>query len=239
MRTAVHFVPLVTTAVSVAFAIVLLARWRTRGGTHHLWWSAGLFSYAAGTLTESLTTLWGWDETVFRLWYISGALLGAAPLAQGSAYLHLPRRRAHALAVLVVGAIVAGSVCVWSSPIDAAQVETYRLSGRVFAWQWVRRFSPFINLYAVVFLIGGAIRSAMVYAKRVETRHRFIGNVFIALGGILPGIGGTATRFGHVEVLYLTEFVGVALLWVGFRYNIGAPVFGRGSLAPARAPRPA
>jgi hypothetical protein len=34
-----------------------------------------------GTLTESLTTLLGWQEPIFRAWYVSGALLGAAPLA--------------------------------------------------------------------------------------------------------------------------------------------------------------
>ena len=29
------------------------------------------------------------------------------------------------------------------------------LTGRVLEWQWVRAFSPFVNMYAVVFLIGG------------------------------------------------------------------------------------
>ena len=38
---------------------------------------------------------------------------------------------------------------------------------------------------------------------------------------ILPGIGGSFTRFGHVEVLYVTELVGIVLIYFGFRFNVG------------------
>jgi hypothetical protein len=59
----------------------------------------------------------------------------------------------------------------------------------------------------------------------VETRNRFIGNVLIAVGAMLPGIGGTFTRFGHTEVLYVTEFLGLVILYFGFRLNVtAAPV---------------
>ena len=34
-----------------------------------------------------------------------------------------------------------------------------------------------------------------------------------------PGIGGTFTRFGHVEVLYVTELIGLLVIWVGYRLN--------------------
>jgi hypothetical protein len=45
-------------------------------------------------------------------------------------------------------------------------------------------------------------------------------NVLIAVGAILPGIGGTATRLGHVEVLYVTELVGLLLTWTGYRMSV-------------------
>jgi len=113
-----------------------------------------------------------------------------------------------------------------ASPIHMELVEPYRLTGKVLAWRWVRAFSPFINTYAAAFLIGGAIKSAWFYARSRETRDRYIGNVLIAVGALLPGIGGTATRFGHTEVLYVTEFIGLALIIVGYRFAIG----------PSRAP---
>ena len=106
------------------------------------------------------------------------------------------------------------------SPIDYSQVETHRLTGRVLQWQWVRAFSPFVNMYAVVFLIGGAILSALRYSANPATRHRVVANVLIAIGAILPGIGGTATRMGYTEVLYVTELMGLLLIWAGYRMSV-------------------
>ena len=43
-----------------------------------------------------------------------------------------------------------------------------------------------------------------------------IGNTLIAIGALLPGIGGAFTRAGYVEVLYVTELVGLVLIWAGY-----------------------
>jgi hypothetical protein len=228
----VHYVPILTTALTVPFALEIFARYRRHPDrVHLLWWAAGVAIYGVGTLTESLTTLLGWREGVFRAWYISGALMGGAPLAQGTVYLLLPRRRAHILTGLLVSVIAVAATAVMWSPIDYTQVESHRLTGRVFEWTWVRLFSPFINLYAVVFLIGGAILSAVRYSRDPATRHRMFANVLIAVGAILPGIGGTATRMGYTEVLYVTELAGLLLIWAGYRLRV-APARARGD-APA------
>ena len=218
---AVHFIPIVTTILAIPFALQIYGRYRQHPDRLHLlWWAIGIATYGVGTFTESATTLIGWNEPTFRAWYISGALLGGAPLAQGTVYLLLSRRTAHALTAILVGYVAIASVAVILSPIDYTQVETHRLTGRVLEWQWVRGFSPFVNLYAVVFLIGGAILSALRYSANPATRHRVIANVLIATGAILPGIGGTATRMGYTEVLYVTELAGLLLTWVGYRMSI-------------------
>lgn len=225
----VGYLPIASTIISFAFAARLYVRYRERGGTHHVWWIIGMLTYGAGTLTESLTTLTGWHEPVFRAWYITGALLGGAPLAQGTVYLLMNRRTANRLTVAVATIVIIAAVCVILSPINYAAVEPHRLTGRVLEWHWVRLFSPFVNLYAVTFLIGGAIFSALRYRRRSETYHRYVGNVLIAIGALLPGIGGTFTRFGHTEVLYVTELIGLLFIYAGFRFNtapaaISAPV---------------
>jgi len=215
----VGYLPIATTIVALVFAARLLVRYRERGGTHHLWWVVGMLTYAAGTITESLTTLIGWHEPIFRAWYITGALLGGAPLAQGSVYLLMKRRTANRLTVAVATMVIVGAVCVLLSPIDYAAIQPYRLTGRVLEWHWVRLFSPIVNLYALAFLVGGAIFSALRYRRRRETHHRYIGNVLIAIGAVLPGIGGTFTRFGHTEVLYVTELIGLLFIYAGFYFN--------------------
>ena len=216
----VYWIPVATTLIAAAFATIVLRRYRERGGTHLLWWGVGLVLYGAGTLAESLTTILGWNEWVFKAWYVTGALCGGAPLAQGTVYLLMKRRTAHVLSALLVTAIVTGAVFVVLSPINAAAIDGHRLSGAALGWQRIRMLSPFINSYAAIFLIGGAIVSAIRYRTQPEKRHKYLGNICIAVGAILPGIGGTFTRFGHVEVLYVTEFVGLLLIYAGFKLNI-------------------
>lgn len=220
MRHPVHFLPIITTLIAIVFGSVILRRYlERRSGPHLLWWAAGVFMYGAGTFTEAFVTLAGWSEPAFRAWYISGALLGGAPLAQGTVYLLLRRRTANILAGVLLVYIAVAALFVLLTPIDYSAVETYRLSGRVMQWSWVRLFSPFINTYAFVFLVGGAVLSAFRYRRNPDTYHRFVGNVLIAVGALLPGIGGAATRMGHVEVLYVTELVGLVLIWLGYSWN--------------------
>lgn len=213
----IYFIPILTFILSISFSFVLYKHYqRKKEATYILWWLIGVLTYGAGTFTESFNTIFGWNETNFRFWYITGALLGGAPLAQGSVYLLLKNRIANILTIVLVSSVVTASIFVLLSPIDYMKVEPQRMSGKVFDWQWVRYFSPFINLYAVTFLVGGAIISAIKYFKKTGTSIRFWGNLLISLGAILPGIGGTFTRFGYVEVLYVTEFIGLVLIMMAY-----------------------
>jgi tRNA-guanine family transglycosylase len=87
-----------------------------------------------------------------------------------------------------------GSVLVMLSPIDYALVEPARLTGKVLVWKYVRLITPWVNIYAFIFLVGGAIHSALQYRKDGQSGKRFWGNILIALGGLLPGIGGSFTK---------------------------------------------
>jgi hypothetical protein len=241
MRSLVHYLPILTTAIALAFTVALLRRYRLKGGGRHLaWWAIGTLTYAAGTTLEASITLFGWHEWMFRLWYIFGALLGGAPLAQGAVYLHLSKRVADRLTWALLTVIAIGSLLVLVAPINQALVEPFRPSGKVLAWPWVRMVSPFVNIYAFVFLVGGAALSARNFFRDETMRHRAIGNVWIAVGALLPGIGGSFTRFGYTEVLYVTELVGIILIYIGFRYatrDQGAVITPRPS--PLNAPHAA
>lgn len=220
----VHYIPILSTVLALALAASLGQRYRARGGTHLLWWTIGALTYAAGTAIEAAVTLFGWHDWLFRGWYIAGALLGGAPLAQGAVYLHVPRPTANILSVVLVAVVAVAASLVLVVPIQYDLVEAHRLTGRVMAWPWVRAFSPFINLYAFVFLVGGAVKSAIQFWRRRELRARAEGNLLIAVGALLPGIGGSFTRFGYTEVLYVTEFFGIILIYLGYRRATRDPV---------------
>ena len=54
----VHYLPIITTLLAAAFSLILIRRYRTRGGMHHIWWSGwdpGLRSgHGAGGLDYAL-----------------------------------------------------------------------------------------------------------------------------------------------------------------------------------------
>lgn len=221
----VLYIPIVTTFIALGFAWIVLLRYRQKGkGTHLLWWAAGILLYGVGTFTEGFVTLFGWSETTFRAWYISGALLGGAPLAQGTVYLLLRRTTANRLTIILLSVIAIAAGFVILTPLNYTLVEPHRLSGKIIEWNWVRLFSPFINTYSFIFLVGGAALSAYRFKKNAHTLHRFIGNVYIAIGALLPGIGGVFTRLGYTEVLYVTELIGIILIYVGYRYNVSGKI---------------
>lgn len=214
----IHYLPIISTGVAVAFTLVLYRKWSAnRSARYLLWWTIGVALYGLGTLAEAVTTLFGWSEPVFRIWYISGALLGGAPLATGTVYLLLPKRKADRIATALISYIAIAAVLVLVTPVLSELADPNALSGEVIGWRFVRLLSPIVNLYAVIFLIGGAIWSAWSYWKRGNAPSRVLGNVLIAVGAILPGIGGGFARAGVVEVLYVTELIGLLLIWSGFR----------------------
>lgn len=222
MKSFVHYIPILTTIFAFIFGVIVLRNWRQhKGATYLFWWGLGILVYGVGTFAESLTTLFGWQEWVFRLWYISGALLGGVLLAQGTVYLMLPRKTANILTVILTIYLTIASIFVILTPIIPELIEPFRLSGQVMSWQWVRLFSPFVNLYAFIFLVGGAFWSAWKYWKQShELGSRVLGNLFIAFGALLPGIGGSFARAGQVEVLYVTEFIGLSLIWFGYQIMV-------------------
>lgn len=215
---AVRYIPVVTTVFAAYFTYLLYQHWKRHPKRYLLWWMIGVALYGVGTLTEAATTIFGWNEVVFRSWYIAGALLGGAPLAQGNAYLLLKQKTADRITVALLTYVAMASAFVVLTPIDTSLVEGHRLAGDVMEWSWVRLFSPLVNTYALFMLVGGAIWSAWRYWRRADRpAARVRGNALIAVGALLPGIGGSFTRAGYVEVLYVTEIVGLACIFLGYR----------------------
>ncbi|HLA66771.1 MAG TPA: hypothetical protein VJP05_04750 [Acidimicrobiia bacterium] len=215
----VDYLPVATTVVAVAFSVVLYRHWRRRPGVRYiLWWMIGVIMFGLGTLTEAAVALWGWQPWLFRAWYLSGALLGGAPLAQGTVYLVHSRRTADRLAFALVLFVAVAGTFVLLTPVTPLASDPNALTGRVMAWSWIRLFTPFVNTYALAYLVGGAAWSAVRYKRKGEgSKGRAVGNTLIALGGLAPGIGGLFTRFGRVEVLFVTELIGLTLIWLGYR----------------------
>ena len=218
MQNITHYIPILTTIISISFTVVLYKHWQRKPEAKYLmWWTIGALCFGIGTLTESINVLAGWSVLNMKAWYISGALLGAFPLAQGTVYLLLKKKTADFLAVFFIIYILIASIAIILAPVDMSLVDPARLTGKVIMWTWARMFSILPNTYALIFLMGGAAWSAIQYARKQGNGGRVLGNWLIAIGALLPGIGGSFTRFGYVEVLFVTELIGISLIWAGYR----------------------
>ena len=212
-----NYIPILTTLFSIYFFIEIFKHYKVKSSSYLFWWTLGVLTFGMGTFTESINALYGWSPFNTRIWYIVGALLGGFPMAQGTIYLLMKKRTANVLTLIFTSLIVIATICVLLTPITLPEGFDYQLTGKIFTWQWVRYFSPFINIYSFIFLVGGALYSAYKYFKDIQARARYIGNILIAIGALLPGIGGTFTRMGYVHVLFVTEFTGLVLIYFGYR----------------------
>ena len=66
-----------------------------------------------------------------------------------------------------------------------------------------------------VTLTGGALYSAWLFWRKRVLPNRMIGNLLIAAGAMAPAFGGALNRFG-LPGLYIGEFIGVFLMYIGF-----------------------
>ena len=80
----------------------------------------------------------------------------------------MKRRTANWLTGISLTYITFAAIAVLVVPVLPELAEQHRLSGSVMQWHWVRLLSPFINTYAVIFLIGGAFWSAWRYWRRSD-----------------------------------------------------------------------
>jgi hypothetical protein len=213
--------PFISGAVSLVFAFLVFRRYLLRHGLHLLLWGIGLVFYAAGGLCEALYGALGWSSVVFRLWYLFGAILVAAWLGQGTVYLWVSRRWAHLLMALLGIASIYAAIRVIGAQLDPTQMTASfhtgsELSGHAIVTPGVRSLTPIFNSYGTLALVGGAVWSAIQFGRKRVLPNRVVGNILIAVGALLPAFGGTFSRFGIGGALYLSELLGVVLMFIGF-----------------------
>ena len=213
--------PFGSSLVSFGFAIVILRRYWQRKGLHLLLWGIGMIFYGIGGFCEGYYGLFGWNPFVFRMWYLFGAILVAAWLGQGTVYLLAKKKFAHGLMILLILSSIYGAIQVFGADLDpelmTASLHTgSEMSGHAIITSGVRSLTPFFNLYGTVALVGGAVYSAWTFWRKRVLLHRSIGNILIALGALLPAFGGTFSRMGLSGALYVSEFLGAILIFIGF-----------------------
>jgi hypothetical protein len=214
-------VPFLSSIISFVFAVVIFKRFSDRGGAHNLLWGIGMVFYGIGGFCEAYFGAFGWNDTIFRMWYLFGAILVAAWLGQGTVYLLARRKWANVAMAILLGLSLFAAFRVFTAELDPSLLTTSahtgsELSGHAIITPGIRSLTPIFNLYGTIALVGGAVYSAFIFWRKRILLHRTIGNIMIAIGALAPAFGGAFSRFGIPGALYFGELFGAILIFAGF-----------------------
>ncbi len=93
--------PALTTILALVMAVALLDQWRERRQPFQLVWAIGMGFYGIAAGCEALAAASGWNEPLYRTWYLTGAVLTAGWLGLGTALLLAKTRFGYAIAVSI------------------------------------------------------------------------------------------------------------------------------------------
>ena len=225
--------PLASSILSFVFAAAVFRRYSRRSGHHHLLvWGIGTVFYGIGGASEALTGAFGFNPLVLKIWYLFGAILVAAWLGQGTVFLLARDRWVLLTTIILVIASVFAAFAVAMAGVDPNYQAGAELTGKAFTTTWVRMLTPFFNIYGTVTLAGGALYSAWLFWRKRVLPNRMVGNILIATGAMAPAFGGVLNRFG-LPGLYMGEFVGILLMYIGFVQATTAVPQRSATMAPA------
>jgi hypothetical protein len=247
-------ISLISTLVSGVFAFIVLKRWSAKRRPHLLAWGIGLVLYTIGTLSQIVLNF-TWSPLFFALWYWCGALMVAPWLGQGTVYLLVRRgniARNIQMALILVGVMTLPwtlfltpfNAQAWHPGADLTRIykDEVQADGSVIpgimtgsSRGTVRFFSPIMNVWGTIALVGGAIYSAWIFRRKQIMRNRVVGNWLIALGGLMPALAGALIRLGDPSFQYLGALLGAILIFVGFWIATNIPE--EDLPAPRRAPQ--
>lgn len=210
--------PAAAALVSTVFAIQLLTQYAHRKRLPQLAWGIAMMMYAIASLAVTAGVSGGWDPTLFRIYWLFGALLNVPYLALGSIAL-LGRRVVTAAALLaVLAGTVWGAAKVFTGSVNAAINGGTAIPKGSLAWM----FDPSVRTLARAYsypAFGVVVLIAVVSSRsRRLPVERVRGNWLIALGVTIVAIGSIALAgTGRGAGFSIALAFGVVVMFLGFR----------------------
>lgn len=93
--------PALTAILALAMALALLDQWRDRRQPFQLVWAIGMTFFGVASGCEAIAAAAGWNEALYRTWYLTGAVLTAGWLGLGTVLLLARTRFGYAIALAI------------------------------------------------------------------------------------------------------------------------------------------
>ena len=215
--------PAAAALVSTIFAIQLLTSWAHRKRLPMLAWGIAMTMYAIASLAVAAGVSGGWDPTLYRIYWLFGALLNVPYLALGSVAL-LGRRPVTAVMLgLVAASTLIAAVVVASASVHIASSASNQIPRGSEAWgkgTLAAMLPTYMSIpaYVIVVLIAAASSRGGNLPP-----HRIRGNWLIAIGATLVAAGAPFARYGRGAAFSVFLAVGVIVMFLGFRLASTVP----------------
>ncbi|MFN8594533.1 MAG: hypothetical protein U0031_24030 [Thermomicrobiales bacterium] len=206
--------PLFATIVALACAAYVGWDAMRRPRPERVVWSIAFLLFAIAAGAEVVGALAGWTPALARVYYLTGAVLVVGLLALGELYLLFPGRMPAITPGITLLVVAIAATAVWSAPVDPQLLD-------IKGWGAIERgpalvaLAALINAGGTMILVGGALWSAWKMRGMPGLRARALGCLLIAVGAVMVAAGGTLTRFGHREYLYVAMAAGIGVIFGG------------------------
>lgn len=202
--------PLLSSVLSFGFAAMVADQWIRRRQPYQLVWTIGLIWFGIAAGTEFLGGAMGWNEALYRIWYLVGAVWVAGWLGLGTAYLLAKTRFGYAVAVsiLLAGLFTFLTDQRYHYPDSGSAPLIYFLAGLAVASGIVvltiLRDERWAHLAALV-VVGGTVVSAVMMATVQLPAPGFaVDSVTgIPTGELFPGYLRLLTPFFNITGAFL------------------------------------
>ncbi len=199
-------------------------------------WALAFIVFAVAAGSEVIGATLGWNPALARMYYLCGAVLVVGVLALGELYLLFPGKLPPATTGLALLVTALAATIVWSAPIDPQRLQSE-------GWHAIERgpvlvaLAVALNAGGTAILAGGALYSAWAMRGKPELRQRAAGCLLIAIGTLTVASGGTLTRLGRPEYLYLAMSAGIAIIFSGVLLTRGGSARRKLAQSPAGSTR--
>jgi hypothetical protein len=206
--------PLVAAVLALACCVAVARDYLAHPKPDKVTWSVAFAMFAIAAGAEVVGSVAGWSAWLARVYYVLGPTLVVGYLALGELYLLMRRSWADRVAGVLVGLTALAVALVWRAPIEGDLKQD--------GWQALERgpglvaVAVGINALGTLILLGGLLYSAWRFKRHGVMRNRMLGCLLIAGGTLAVASGGTLTRLGSQQYLYIAMALGTALIFVGY-----------------------
>ncbi len=209
--------PIISSILSAMCAIVVASDARRKPRPDKIVWALAFVMFALAAGADAAGRAIEWTPWLARLYYATGPALVVAYLAIGQLYLLVPKAMARfgAGGTMLVTALWV--TMVWGAPIDQSRLAAD-------GWDAIERgpemvtITIAINSIGTAVIVGGTAYSVVRFWRTGVMRNRMIGCALICTGTLVVAAGGSLTRLGHYEYLYIAMSIGVGLIFLGVLY---------------------